>query len=51
MKFCYVCTEGRPPKVAHPMEGVDLTVSAICIEKGGKLVPDKETAKCSASRK
>ena len=50
MKLCYVCTEGRPPKVANPVEGVDLTVNGICIEKRGRLRPDKDSFKCFANK-
>ena len=51
MNVCYVCTEGRPPKVADPVDGVDLTINGICIEKRGKLRPDKDSLECSASKK
>ena len=50
MKLCYVCTEGRPPKVANPVEGVDLTVNGICIVKQGRLRPDKDSFKCFANK-
>ena len=50
MKLCYVCTEGRPPKVANPVEGVDLTVNGICIDKRGRLRPDKDSFKCFANK-